>query len=57
MAKKWIICGECKYFYDCKAGQSRMQNVDINSKVYPEIGCYEHEQYLLQISDRQMKLF
>lgn len=57
MSKKWIICGECQFFHDCKAGQARMKNVDINSKVYNEIGCYEHEQYIIQTQDKQLKLF
>jgi hypothetical protein len=57
MSKKWITCGDCKHFANCKAGQARMQNIDINSKIYNEIGCFGFEQYFLQIDGRQIKLF
>ena len=56
MIKKWVKCGECEHFSKCNAGQARMQNVDINSKIYNEIGCYAHEQYLLQTTGKQLKL-
>jgi len=57
MASKWIICGECKHFDACKAGQARMYNVDIDSKAYKEIGCFEYEQYISQLQGKQLKLF
>ena len=55
--KNWIICGDCNFFSKCKAGQNKMQNVEINSKIYFEIGCYEYEQYYLSADGRQLKLF
>jgi len=52
--KKWFICGECEFFTECVAGQNKMQNIYVDSKVYAEIGCFEHEQYYLS---RQLKIF
>ena len=58
MAKKqWIICGECEYLSQCKAGQSKTQNITQDSKVYDDLGCYNFEQYYLLTQDRQLKLF
>ncbi len=57
MAKKWIICGECEHFNLCKSGQSRMHNVESNSAVYSDIGCFNHEQYIKQTQSAQLKLF
>jgi hypothetical protein len=52
--KKWISCGDCVYLPACKCGQTRLENVDTNSKIYSDIGCFEHEQHL---SNKQLKLF
>lgn len=56
-ARKWIICGECIYYNECKAGNNRMKGVSPDSTVYNEIGCYNHEQYRQQKDGRQLKLF
>jgi len=53
-SRKWIICGDCKYLSVCKCGQLRLHNVDINSKIYNDIGCFDYDQYL---NDKQLKLF
>lgn len=53
MAKReWIICGNCIYFDKCPSGKAKLINVDKNSAVYNEIGCYDYE----QVSPKQMKL-
>ncbi len=56
-AKKWIICAECRYLQECKAGMNKMRGVSLDSPVYREIGCYGYEQYFLQKDGRQLKLF
>lgn len=53
---KWIICGDCKYINECKAGINKMRGININSPVYNEIGCYGNEQYFQQKYGRQLKL-
>jgi|GEM_PF-2093533 len=55
--KKWTICGECEYFYECKAGKNKMNGISSDSPVYREIGCYNHEQYFQQINGRQLSFF
>jgi len=52
-SKVWIICGDCKYLQECKCGQARVKNVDINSKIYNDIGCFDYEQYG---DNKQLKL-
>jgi len=51
--KQWIICGNCIYLDKCHAGKAKLINVDVNSSIYNDIGCYDHE----QINPKQMKLF
>jgi len=58
MAKKqWIICGTCKYLSKCTAGNAKLINIDINSPVYNDIGCFDFQQYYDLINPKQMKLF
>ncbi|MDD3013965.1 MAG: hypothetical protein PHC34_09715 [Candidatus Gastranaerophilales bacterium] len=53
-SKEWISCGDCKYLHECKCGQLRIQNVDADSKIYNDIGCFDYEQYS---NNKQLKLF
>lgn len=55
--KNWNCCGECKYLSQCPSGQTRIENVDPNSDIYSDIGCYNYEQYYLLTRDKQLKLF
>ena len=55
--KKFNACGNCKYLSECKTGQSRIINIDINASIYNDIGCFEHEQYFLLTQPRQISLF
>lgn len=54
---KFIACYICKYLDKCKVAKSRLDGVDYNSPVIQDIGCFGHEIYAEQISDKQMKLF
>ena len=51
--KQWIICGNCIYLEKCQAGKTKIVDIDVNSPIYNEIGCYDHE----QINPKQQKLF
>ncbi len=53
MKKQWITCGSCQFLTKCKAGKAKLINVDTNSPVYNEIGCFDYE----QASPKQIKLF
>ena len=58
MAKKiFMICGNCKYLSVCKTGKSRIIDIDVNSEVYNDIGCFGYEQYYFLTQPKQITLF
>ena len=57
MTKKWFICLECEYLTECKAGKARTYELSVNSRVYSDVGCFNQEQYFIQKSRKQLRLF
>lgn len=55
--KTWIACFSCKFIDKCLSGKSRIVNVQSDSPVFEDIGCFGHEQYKNQIEPKQLKIF
>ena len=51
--KQWIVCGTCQHLEKCSAGKAKLINVEYNSAVYNDIGCFDYK----QVSPKQIKLF